>query len=483
MKFPTDNDADRTRIVIDTIPTMAWTVTPDGTVDFANRRWREYAGADQLANPNGIVHPADLPEVLENWDRHKEKSVPYDHEMRLRKADGTYRWFLVRTAPLLDSHGRVVRWYGISIDIEERKRAQDELRLAYQRLSYQVENTPLGVIEWDRNMFIRRWSDRAEEIFGWSAQEVIGLNIDDPSFSIIYEGDREAITAIGNKLTKGLVDRNISRNRNLTKDGKLIYCEWYNSVLKDDHGEVLTILSLVQDVTRQETSNIKLRESFREIRRLNEHLQMVREEERTHIAREIHDELGGQLTVLKMDASWLNQQLAGENKAVRARLKNIIQILNSMVRSVRRISSQLRPSQLDNLGLVAAMEWHVKEFRKRSRLTLVFNGPGKELQLAETVKNGLFRIFQEALTNVARHSSARHVTIDLTEKKGKLVLIIADDGKGLDYEKVRKGGTLGILGMKERAITLGGKYDMWSEPGKGTMITVTLPVGGKIKPV
>lgn len=470
---------DQTRTIIDTIPTMAWTVNPDGKVDFANKRWTDYAGVEQFSNPNGIVHPADLPVVLEKWLLHKQKIVPYDQEMRLRRADGIYRWFLVRTAPHLDEKGRVLKWYGISIDIEDSKRAQDELRLAYKRLSYQVENTPLAVIEWDKNLYIRRWSSRAEEIFGWSAQEAIGLNIMDPAFRIIYEGDKQAVTTTATKLMKGIVDRNLSRNRNLTKDGKLIYCEWYNSVLRDESGDVLTILSLVQDVTDQEMSHMTLKESYREIRRLNEHLQIIREEERSYIAREIHDELGGQLTVLKMDASWLNQELALDSKPVRARLKNVIHILNAMMRSVRRISSQLRPSQLDHLGLVAAMEWHGKEFKKRSGIALVFKGPKAELELSDIVKNGLFRIFQEALTNVARHASAKHVTVELVQKSGKLIMTILDDGKGLDYQKVTKERTLGILGMKERAFTLGGEFEMWSEPGKGTRITVILPVKKK----
>jgi PAS domain S-box-containing protein len=471
---------DHIHVIIDTIPTMAWTVTPDGVVDFANTRWLDYAGQDHFSNPNGIIHPEDLPGVMADWYKHKTLGESFDHEMRLRGSDGIYRWFLVRTAPFYDAKGHLIKWYGISIDIEDNKRAQDELRLAYRRLSYHVENTPLAVIEWDKNLFVKRWSVRAEEIFGWKEVEAIGMNLFSPAFPIVYEPDREAVTRASRDLLEGTVDRNLTHNHNHTKDGGVIYCEWYNSVLRDDDGNVVTILSLVQDITEREKADKTLKESYEKIRRLSEHLQNIREEERTYMAREIHDELGGQLTVLKMDASWLNQALAGGGKPVKQRLRNLIHILNAMLKSVRRISSQLRPSQLDNLGLIAAMEWHVKEFEKRSGVGLTFKRPKTELQITEALKNGLFRILQESLTNVARHSGAKHVDVELKQSGDELVLSIVDDGRGFDHEKAAEERTLGILGMKERTITLGGSYEIISEPGKGTRVTVALPSKAKI---
>lgn len=457
---------------------MAWTVTPDGVVDFANKRWLEYAGEDHFSNPNSIIHPEDVPGVMSQWYEHQSLGKAFDHEMRLRGADGIYRWFLVRTAPFFDADGHVIKWYGISIDIEQSKKAQDELRLTYQRLSYHVENTPLAVIEWDKDLYVRRWSTRAEEIFGWKESEAIGKNLFCTEFHIVY--DMEAVTKQAAELIKGPTDRKISRHHNYTKDGQVIYCEWYDSVLRDNEGNVITILSLVQNITERESADRTLKESYEKIRRLSEHLQNIREEERTYMAREIHDELGGQLTVLKMDASWLNQALTGGGKPVKQRLKNLIHILNAMLKSVRRISSQLRPSQLDNLGLVAAMEWHVKEFEKRSGIKLKFKRPKTELEITEQLKNGMFRILQESLTNVARHSYAKHVDVELKESADELILSIVDDGKGFDHEKVADERTLGILGMKERTITLGGNYEIVSELGKGTRVTVALPVRTKI---
>ena len=242
---------DRIRLIIDTIPTMAWTVRLDGIVDFYNQRWLDYAGEGAIEDPNGIVHPEDLPDVMEKWLAKMAAEEPFEGEMRLRRADGEYRWFLVRTAPLRDERGNLVKWYGVSIDIENSKRVEDELRLAYQRLSYHVENTPLAVIEFDQNLFIKRWSKRAEEIFGWEESEALGKNVYDPDFPIIYEEDIPAVDKINEQLTEGIVNWNLSLNRNYTKDGNVIYSEWYNSVLKDEHGNVITILSLVHNVTER----------------------------------------------------------------------------------------------------------------------------------------------------------------------------------------------------------------------------------------
>ena len=218
---------DRVRLIIDTIPTMAWTVTAEGIVDYANKRWPDYAGEKEFENPKGIIHPDDVPRVMQKWLVNKSAVEPYDDEMRLRRMDGEYRWFLVRTAPLLNEQGETIKWYGVSIDIEESKRAQDELRLAYQQLSYHVENTPLAVIEWDKNLSVKRWSVRPKEIFGWTLEEIIGRNWHAADFRLVYEDDSEAVNKIDTELMGGLVDRNQSLNRNYTKDGKVIYCEWY----------------------------------------------------------------------------------------------------------------------------------------------------------------------------------------------------------------------------------------------------------------
>jgi len=178
---------------------------------------------------------------------------------------------------------------------------------------------------------------------------------------------------------------------------------------------------------------------------------------------------------LKFDVSWLNKKLNGADRAVKEKVGDLLELLETMVESVRRISSELRPSLLDNLGLVAAMEWHLKEFEKRSGIKIIFNEPKEELEIADSMTNGLFRIFQESLTNVARHSMAKKVTVELLQKNDQLILSIEDDGKGFDKQKAAEMKTLGILGMRERSMMMGGSYEIKSILGKGTSVTVVLP--------
>jgi PAS domain S-box-containing protein len=405
----------------------------------------------------------------------EKRDQEFDIEYRILKPDGTVRWIRDRGFPVKDESGKVYRITGVSEDITVRKEAEDELRLAYQRLSYHFENTPLAVIELDKDLFIKRWSKRAEEIFGWKASEALGKNVYSTDFPIIYKEDIPAVDTINEQLTKGAVDRNLSLNRNYTKDGRVIYSEWYNSVLRDEQGNVITILSLVHNVTERKKAEETLNQSYEEIRRLTAHLQNIREEERIVIAREIHDELGQQLTVLKMEVKGLNKKLDSASEAIRYKIAEIIDLLDAMQNSVSRISSELRPSLLHNLGLAAAVEWHLKEFEKRWRTKTVFNELSEEPDLPDPIKNGLFRIFQESLTNISKHANAKKIKVTLEQKEKQLILSIEDDGQGFKQEEISSKKTLGILGMRERAQVMGGNYEISSVPGKGTVVVVSVP--------
>jgi PAS domain S-box-containing protein len=367
----------------------------------------------------------------------------------------------------------------LRLEIRERTRAEDELRLAYQRLTYHVENTPLAVIEFDKDLNIKRWSGRAEEIFGWKASEALVRNVNDPDFPIIHEEDKKVVAKINEELMQGTVNRNLSLNRNYTKYGAVIYCEWHNSVLRDEHGNIITILSLVHDVTERRNAEETLSRSYEEIRQLSNHLQNIREEERSHIAREIHDELGQQLTVLKMDVLGLGKKLNGADTAIHEKIGEIIELLDKTVKSVRRISSELRPSLLYNLGLEAAVEWQLRQFEKVSGIKTAFIEPAEELKIPDPVKNGLFRIFQESLTNAGRHANATKIIVSLKESNGRLILSIGDNGQGFENEKIGAKQTLGILGMRERCQMMGGNFEIKSAPAKGTTVIVSVPYDGK----
>jgi signal transduction histidine kinase len=221
---------------------------------------------------------------------------------------------------------------------------------------------------------------------------------------------------------------------------------------------------------------VQTAEMNEELRNLSAYLQNVREQERIHIAREMHDELGQLLTGFKMDVSWLNKRLADTNDpAVREKLEEMVKIVDESVKFVRRLAAELRPSILDDLGLVPALEWHSQEFERRYNIKIDFQSEIQELSTTSLIATGLFRMYQESLTNVARHSGASCVETRLKLIAGTLYLTIADDGHGFDVAKAER-KTLGLLGMRERAIMIGGRLDIQSAQGEGTTIVIAVPM-------
>ena len=223
-------------------------------------------------------------------------------------------------------------------------------------------------------------------------------------------------------------------------------------------------------------ANAELTKMTVDLRKLSNHLQSIREEERKHIAREIHDELGQFLTAMKFDVAWLHKKLAAADKAIAERLKELEDQLNAVIQCVRKISAVLSPSLIDEFGLEAAIEVYLSDFKKRTAITYSFEESGHILQLPDPVKTVLFRIFQESLTNIARHSGAKHVQVRLGLENGGIRMTVRDDGKGFDPQILNTTKSLGILGMKERAAEMNGLVTISSLPGSGTTISVWLPL-------
>lgn len=264
--------------------------------------------------------------------------------------------------------------------------------------------------------------------------------------------------------------------RTLHREGRYIWVEGtVINLLQDD--SVQAIVTNLRDVTESKAAEEALRVSHEELRLLASHLQDVREEERTSMAREIHDELGQQLTGLKMDVSWLNKREDLNSPAAREKIRGILTLLDATVGTVRRLAAELRPAILDDLGLPEALQWHAKQFAERSGIACAVDVHGPRYTLPPGVATGLFRIFQESLTNVARHARATRVSATLYMEREKVALTVSDDGTGFDvHQIIGTGKTLGLLGMKERALMLGGQCTWTSEPGKGTTIGVSIPV-------
>jgi signal transduction histidine kinase len=217
----------------------------------------------------------------------------------------------------------------------------------------------------------------------------------------------------------------------------------------------------------------RLRESEAQLRALATHLQSVREEERANVAREIHDELGQVLTGLKMDVTWLAARL-GEAPLLE-KTGAMSALIESTIRAVRRIASGLRPEVLDDMGLVAGIDWQAKEFQKRTGIRCRVTLPPESTAFGSEQSLTTFRIFQEILTNVARHSQATRLEVELRAEGDRLLLAVADNGVGIAAGQTNGRRSLGLLGMQERALRLGGEVSISGAPGKGTRVMLTLP--------
>jgi PAS domain S-box-containing protein len=232
----------------------------------------------------------------------------------------------------------------------------------------------------------------------------------------------------------------------------------------------------VIEIARDVTDHMKAQEN---LRNLASHLQSVREEERTAISREIHDELGQALTALKMDLYWLTKHLPEQNEyypKMKQKTEGMLEIIDHTVSAVQRLMTQLRPVLLDDLDLCAAIEWETEEFAKRTGIHYMLDLDLNGRELDNTFATTIFRIFQEALTNIARHADATAISVSLRTDDSSLILDVSDDGTGIEQSKITDTQSFGLIGMKERALSRGGDVLIRRNPEKGTTVHAVVPL-------
>ncbi len=236
---------------------------------------------------------------------------------------------------------------------------------------------------------------------------------------------------------------------------------------------------MISDITDREQAEEQLIASREQIHNLLVHLESVREEERTNLAREIHDELGSLLTGLKIDLSWLTKRIPQEQELLSTKTKSMHELVDGAILAVKRISTELRPGALDDLGISAAIEWQAQEFERRTEIKFEFTSNPKDIVLDRDRSTAIFRICQEALTNVVRHANATRVKVTLKKEPDKIVLKIRDNGEGIEEKHLSDPRAFGLIGMRERARPWGGEVKISGTSGKGTLVMVTIPLAGK----
>lgn len=251
-----------------------------------------------------------------------------------------------------------------------------------------------------------------------------------------------------------------------------------NQVLKRTAMLENTNNQLLAEIDEHKKTQDKLRSSRQRLRELALHIQHAREEESRRIAREIHDELGQALTALKLDLHWMVPRVDKNVPGLAGKINAMFQLIDTTIKSVRRISTELRPGLLDDFGLSAAMEWQAGEFTNRTGIKCRFHSDSEPIIIDPDRSVALFRIFQETLTNIARHAEATKVDVHFKHQGETILLMVKDNGRGITDDQIGDSKSFGIIGMHERVNQFGGHLEIMGQPGLGTCITVHLPTEG-----
>ena len=355
-------------------------------------------------------------------------------------------------------------------DITEHKKAEQALRESELRYRSIVENAPLCIYEIDRSGRFISMNPAGMRMMRVENQ---GDIIEMPFLDAVCSNERGRVEQLLKKALAGKPAAfDFSANTNL---GRGVFTSTLNPIRTAD-GTVEKVMGMSEDITERKHAEDQLRASHQRLRNLATQLQVVREEERTIIAREVHDEMGQALTALKMDLAWVAKNLPKGWKTVPDRVRSMVSLTDSTLTTVRQLSSRLRPAMLDDLGLEAAIEWQLQDFLGRGNYECGLELKATELRPDKKRDIVVFRILQEALTNVARHAAARQITVKLKTIDKTLLLQVTDDGKGITDDALASTYSLGLTGMYERARTLGGSLVIErGANGKGTVLRLRVP--------
>jgi PAS domain S-box-containing protein len=418
-----------------------------------------------------VVHPGDQAYVTETVEHALRYAKTFDIEYRIVRPDGGIRWVQSIGAPVADQKGVVVKLVGTLHDITERRLAKEELEASEARYRAIVEGQTELICRFRPDAVITFVNEAYCRYFEKTPEEMLGQSV----LRILPESQRERFRAhIASLQTHPRVAGR--EHEVLTAQGERRWLEWTDQALTDEHGCVMNIQSTGRDITERKQAEMDLR-------RLSGRLLQLQDEERRRIARELHDSTAQSLAALSMNLTVVEKEAGGLSDEAKQTLGESQALARHATRELRTLSYLLHPPLLDESGLISAMQWYADGVSKRSGILIDLDLPAQAPRFPEEVETALFRIMQECLTNVLKHSNSSIARIRLTLNASEVVMEIRDQGKGISTAALEKTGDkvaslgVGLMGMRERVRQLHGGFDLNTGNG-GTAVIVTLPLDG-----
>lgn len=461
-------------------PNLVWRSDAAGACDYLNQSWLDYTGRSRDAElGNGwleSMHPEDRVQWRKTFDGALAAMQSFEIEFRLRRSDGAFGSMICVGRPYHDMQGQFAGYLCSCYDNTARRDVERALRESEARYEGIAANVPGMVFE-----LIRDGSGRMSFAYVSPGSEAL-TGVHDAELTAEAEAFFRLIPAAERGHLMATLDASATQLINWNWAGRLVARhvpgeKWINIRARPRRLEGDAVLwdGLVFDDTQGRLAQLEIERSREELRALSRHLQTIREEEKARIAREVHDELGSTLTALKMDLDIVAERWRDAPEPVRQKYAAMDKLVDAAVAATRRIVTDLRPSILDDLGLSAALRWQANEFAKHSDVRVHADADETDHELGRDVALALFRIFQETLTNVARHAKASEVWVKLTATADAFVLQIRDNGVGLSAEDLSKPASHGLRGIRERAQQVGGDVTVSSQPGSGTTVVISVP--------
>ncbi len=452
-------------------------LSPDGKVvmPFVSPKLEEITGhnCEEMMKDASIayriIHPDDVAAHIASIRESARSMTPWHHEYRALHPLKGEIWIEGRSIPEREPDGSIT-WYGFLHDVTARKHAEEMLHASERKFRTLADNLPDMICRYDlecRRVYINQ---AFEKLVSISAAQALNMAPGPEWRGSISAEEYKAI--LKKVMDTGEAVEGVQRWQG--PDGRMAHHSFHIVAERDRDGQIIGALAIGRNVSALKEAELSLEESRAQLRELAAYRDTAREEERRHLARELHDELGQFLSALRMQASMLRMQYGKDNPALADRLSGMVGLVDSNIQVVRNIASSLRPAVLD-LGMAAGLEWLVDEFVKYSGIPCKLRRMKEKVDMDDRCATTLFRVVQESLTNVARHAAANQVHIALQRKDAGYRLKVRDNGEGFDPGTVSK-KSLGLVGIRERVLMLGGWVRISSAPGKGTMVEAHIPM-------